>query len=69
MHGDRTDATARRKVHNMAAPYGSLFNLSIALEWLLKAILIMNFMVKNSLRMPSMAQLKGFGHDILGIYD
>lgn len=56
-------------VHNKGAFYGSLFNLSVGLERLLKAIVIMDFMVKNSLRVPSKAQLKAFGHDILGIYD
>ena len=56
-------------VHNKGAFYGALFNLSIGLERLLKAIVIMDFMTKNKLRVPSKAQLKAFGHDIVSLYD
>ena len=56
-------------VQNKGAFYSSLFNLSIGLERFLKSIVIMDFMTKNQLRVPSKAQLKGFGHDILGLYD
>jgi hypothetical protein len=56
-------------VHNKGAFYGALFNLSIGLERLMKAIVIMDFMIKNDLRVPSKAQLKAFGHDIVSLYD
>lgn len=35
----------------------------------MKAIVIMDFMTENKLRVPSKAQLKAFGHDIVSLYD
>jgi len=56
-------------VHNKGAFYTALFNLSVGAERLLKAIIIIDYMVKNKLAVPSKKQLKAYGHDILELYD
>ena len=56
-------------VHNKGAFYTALFNLSVGSERLLKAIIIIDYMVKNNLAVPSKKQLKTYGHDILELYD
>ncbi|MDT8385196.1 MAG: hypothetical protein RRB22_12350 [Gammaproteobacteria bacterium] len=56
-------------VHNKGAFYSALFNLSVGVERLLKAIVIMEHMLKNSLSVPTKKQLKGYGHNITDLYD
>jgi len=56
-------------VQNKGAFYSCLFNLSIGLERLLKAIVIIDHMTTNSLVPPTKSQLKGYGHNIKDIYD
>lgn len=56
-------------VHNKGAFYSALFNLSVGIERLLKAIIIMEHMLKNSLSVPTKKQLKGYGHNITELYD
>ncbi len=56
-------------VHNKGAFYSSLFNLSIGCERLLKSIVIIDHMLKNSLSVPRKKQLKGYGHNVIELYD
>jgi hypothetical protein len=56
-------------VHNKGAFYSALFNLSVGTERLLKAIVIIDHMLKNNLSVPSRGELKGYGHNILDLYD
>ena len=56
-------------VHNKGAFYSALFNLSVGIERLLKAIIIMEHMLKNSLSVPTKKQLSGYGHNITELYD
>ena len=56
-------------VHNKGAFYSALFNLSVGIERLLKAIIIMEHMLQNSLSVPTKKQLKGYGHNITELYD
>jgi hypothetical protein len=55
-------------VHNKGAFYGALFNLSVGIERLLKATIIIDHMFKNNLSVPSRKELKAYGHDILELY-
>ena len=56
-------------VHNKGAFYSALFNLSVGAERLLKVIVIMEHMLNNNLAVPSKQQLKGYGHNIVELYD
>lgn len=56
-------------VHDKGAVYGALFNLSIGIERLLKAVVIIDHMLENGLAVPSRRQLKDYGHDIGELYD
>lgn len=56
-------------VHNKGAFYSALFNLSIGMERLLKAIIIMEHMLNNSLTTPTKRQLKSYGHNIIELYE
>lgn len=56
-------------VNNKGAFYSALFNLSIGIERLLKAIIIMEHMLKNALSVPTKKQLKCYGHNITELYD
>lgn len=56
-------------VHNKGAFYSSLFNLSIGLERLLKAIVVIEHMISNDLSPPTRKQLKQYGHDLAELYD
>lgn len=56
-------------VHNKGAFYSALFNLSVGMERLLKAIVIINYMLKNHQSVPTKKQLRSYGHDITEIYD
>lgn len=56
-------------VHNKGGIYSSLFNLSIGIERLLKAIVIMEHMLNNKLTVPTKKQLKAYGHNINDLYD
>ena len=56
-------------VHNKGAFYSSLLNISVGMERLLKAIIIMQHMLKNNLSVPTKKQLKGYGHNIIELYD
>jgi hypothetical protein len=56
-------------VHNKGAFYTALFNLSIELERLLKAILIIDHMLNNDLSIPTKKQLQAYGHNIVELYD
>lgn len=56
-------------VHNKGSFYSSLFNLSVGIERLLKAIVIIDHMIKNELSVPTKKRLKEYGHDIVELYD
>ncbi len=56
-------------VHNKGAFYSALFNLSVGAERLLKVIVIMEHMLNNKLAVPTKQQLKGYGHNIVELYD
>lgn len=56
-------------VHNKGAFYSSLLNISVGLERLMKAIIIMQHMLNNNLSVPTKKQLKGYGHNIIELYD
>ena len=56
-------------VHNKGAFYSALFNLSVGIERLLKAIIIMEYMLKNKLSVPTKKQLRSYGHNITELYD
>ncbi|MDO9101265.1 MAG: hypothetical protein Q7J20_10845 [Candidatus Nitrotoga sp.] len=56
-------------VHNKGAFYTALFNLSIGIERLLKAIVIIDHMLNNSLSIPTKNELKSYGHNIVELYD
>ena len=48
-------------VHNKGAFYSSLFNISVGTERLLKAIIIIDHMLRNDLAPPTRRELKGYG--------
>jgi len=56
-------------VHNKGAFYSSLLNLSVGMERLMKAIIIMQHMLNNNLSVPTKKQLKSYGHNIIELYD
>ncbi len=56
-------------VHNKGAFYSALFNLSIGVERLLKATVIIEHMFQNKLSVPSQKQLQAYGHNIHDLYD
>lgn len=59
----------RANVHNKGAFYAALLNISVGLERLMKAIIIMDHMIMNQLAVPSRKKLKEYGHDIVSLYD
>ncbi|WBG62201.1 hypothetical protein [Pseudomonas citronellolis] len=61
--------TALRKAHvlNKGEFYIALFNLSVGLERLMKATVIVDCLVSTG-NAPTKAQLKNYGHDIRGLY-
>lgn len=56
-------------VHNKGDFYIALFNLSIGLERLLKANVIIHHMLTHNLAVPSKRELKGYGHDLHTLYE
>ena len=56
-------------VHTKGKFYSALFNLSVGFERLLKSIVIIEHMLNNNLSVPSKKQLKGYGHNIVELYD
>jgi hypothetical protein len=56
-------------VHNKGALYSSLLNISVGMERLMKAIIIMQYMLTNNLSVPTKKQLKDYGHKITDLYD
>jgi hypothetical protein len=56
-------------VQNKGAFYSSLLNLSTGFERLLKAIIIIDHMLKNNLSVPTKKQLQAYGHNITELYD
>lgn len=56
-------------VHNKGEFYAAFFNLSIGIERLMKAIVIMHHMLNHNLSVPTKNQLKGYGHDLIGLYE
>ena len=56
-------------VQNKGAFYSSLFNLSIGIERLLKALVIIEHIVMNNLSVPTKQQLRNYGHNIQELYD
>lgn len=55
-------------VHNKGAFYSALLNLSVGTERLMKAAVIIDYMVKNKLAVPTRKQLKAYGHDLLQLH-
>lgn len=56
-------------VHNKGAFYTALFNLSVGIERLLKAIVIIDHMLNNRLSVPTKKELQTYGHNIIELYD
>lgn len=56
-------------VHNKGTFYTSLFNLSIGFERLLKAIVIIDYMLNHQMTVPTKKQLQAKGHNIGELYD
>ncbi len=56
-------------VQNKGAFYSALFNLSVGTERLLKAIVIIEYMLNGNLAVPSKKQMKEYGHNIIDLYD
>jgi len=48
--------------------YSGFFNVSIALERILKLVLVVDHMSKHSFRAPTKHELKAYGHDICTLY-
>jgi hypothetical protein len=59
----------KANIHNKGSFYSSLLNLSVGMERLLKAIIIMQHMLDNNLSVPTKNQLKSYGHNIIELYD
>lgn len=55
-------------VQNKGAFYSALLNLSVGIERLMKAAVIIDHMVKNDLAVPTRKQLKAYGHDLLQLH-
>lgn len=55
-------------VHNKGAFYTALFNLSIGLERLMKAVVIIDHMLEHNMRAPTTKILRSYGHNILDLY-
>jgi hypothetical protein len=58
----------KARFDNKGAFYTALFNLSVGFERLMKAIVIIEFMLANKMRTPTKKALKSYGHDILELY-
>lgn len=65
-----TGLTALRSahVHNKGAFYSAMLNLSVGTERLMKAAIIIDFMLKNDLAVPTRRQLKTYGHDLAQLH-
>lgn len=48
--------------------YSGFFNMSIALERVMKLIVITDHMIQNSYATPSKSQLMTYGHDLVALY-
>jgi len=55
-------------VHKKGEVYGALFNLSIGAERLMKAIVVIDHMLRNNLVVPSRGDLKAYQHDLSALY-
>ena len=49
--------------------YSGFFQLSIGIERLLKVVLIVDHMRENSLTAPTAQELKGYGHDLVKLFN
>ena len=65
-----TGLTELRKadVHHKGAFYTALFNLSIGLERLMKAVVIIDHMLEHNMKAPTTKILKSYGHNILDLH-
>jgi len=63
--------TSIRKATNStkAEFYSGFFNLSIALERMMKLIVVVDFMLANDGSVPTKQQLKKYGHDLVSLYE
>lgn len=61
-------ALRNAKFPDKATFYSGFFNTSIALERLMKLIVVTDHMLQNSFTVPSKAQLKAYGHDLISLY-
>ena len=48
--------------------YSGFFNTSIALERVMKLVVVTDHMLKNAYKTPTKAQLKAYGHDLVSLY-
>lgn len=48
--------------------YSGFFNTAIALERVMKLIVVTDHMIRNSYTTPTKAQLKAYGHDLVSLY-
>ncbi len=51
-----------------AAFYSGFFNTSIALERVMKLIVVTDHMLQNAYAVPTKAELKAYGHDLVSLY-
>lgn len=63
--------TSIRKATNStkAEFYSGFFNLSIALERMMKLVVVVDFMFANEGSVPTKQQLKKYGHDLESLYE
>jgi hypothetical protein len=60
-------------IRNAAHPdkptfYSGFFNTAVAFERLMKLIVVTDHMIGHSYSVPSRAELKGYGHDLVSLY-
>lgn len=58
----------KANVHHKGAFYTALFNLSIGLERLMKAVVIIDHMLEHTMKAPTTKVLKTYGHNILDLH-
>jgi hypothetical protein len=56
-------------IHQKGTFYAAFFNLSIGLERLMKVVLVIDHMARNSMNPPSDRVLRQHGHDLVMLFD
>ena len=61
-------ALRNAKFPDKATFYSGFFNTSIAFERLMKLIVVTDHMIHHRFAVPSKAELKAYGHDLVSLY-